>query len=157
MYYYKRLAYHRALKIGLSVKYCKLPHKVLGRVLGARETWRSGLVHTSPLCLPGNPQPLPSPDHTTFFRKETSPSSMSFHNCVFMSTHFDTIYLHLDATLPDFYSWSQCQIICNRSAQGDAFRRFAAALESMLEEAQERTISRRKHDLCDKISSLSLN
>lgn len=55
------------------------------------------------------------------------------------------------------YSWSQCQIICNRSAQGDAFRRFAAALESMLEEAQERTISRRKHDLGDKIGSLSLN
>ncbi|CAG8129573.1 unnamed protein product, partial [Penicillium nalgiovense] len=55
------------------------------------------------------------------------------------------------------YSWSQCQTICNRSAQGDAFRRFAAAFESMLEEAQERTISRREHDLCDKISSMTLN
>jgi hypothetical protein len=55
------------------------------------------------------------------------------------------------------YSCSQQKTIPNRMAQGDAFRRFAAAFESMLEEAHEKNISRQKHDLSDKLSSLSLD
>jgi hypothetical protein len=55
------------------------------------------------------------------------------------------------------YSGSQCQTFFNRDAQGGAFRRFAAALESILEEAHQRPNSRVNLDLRDEMNSLSLD
>ncbi|KAJ5796873.1 uncharacterized protein N7518_005413 [Penicillium psychrosexuale] len=54
------------------------------------------------------------------------------------------------------YEWSQHQNILNKQAQADTFRRFATAFEGILEEAHEKSRSR-KQDLCGKLSSLKLN
>ncbi|KAJ5981546.1 hypothetical protein N7522_013582 [Penicillium canescens] len=54
------------------------------------------------------------------------------------------------------YKWSQHQTESNKEAQGDTFQRFATAFEGILEEAHEKSRSR-KHDLCGKLSSLNLN
>ena len=55
------------------------------------------------------------------------------------------------------YSSSGKMIFYKIDALADAFRRFAAAFENILEEALEEAISRRDHELCNKMNSLGLD
>lgn len=54
------------------------------------------------------------------------------------------------------YTGSQ-YVEVNTDALGDAFRRFGASFENILEEIREETISREQHDLCNRTNSLNLN
>ena len=54
------------------------------------------------------------------------------------------------------YSRSGKTTFCKIGALADAFRRFAAAFENILEETQE-AISQRDHELCNKMNSLGLD